>query len=445
MTNSHRIGRRQALRLAGASAALPLVHIRSAGAAGKLSMVVPDHWVPEGNVVMRRQIQAFADENKVDVRADFLTAQPNRVTLAAEALARTGHDVQNFPIWEVQNNADRLEPMDDVMARLTGQYGPTNEICEYLGRYKGQWRAVPISTMSLFYCALARISVLKQAGVDVQAMYPARADGSPKAAEWTYDTYLKAAEVCHKAGMPFGTGLGVTGDSVNWVGQMFASFGAQPIDRDGKVQLSSDAVRQVLEYSKKLVRFLPDNAVAYDDASNNRAYISGKSALVFNPPSPWAIARKDAPALALDTWAFPAPAGPAGRYEAYATNFWGVWSFSKNKSAGKDIIAYLMLRERVQERCNAVIGYDIPPFGSMLDFPIWDQVQPPEGICYNYPLRPIHKAHPYVALSPAPPEIAVRVYNRGTISTMLARLRDGQTVPQVIAWAQDELGSFAER
>ena len=94
---------------------------------------------------------------------------------------------------------------------------------------------------------------------------------------------------------------------------------------------------------------------------------------------------------------------------------------------------------------TTVIGYDIPPFGSMLDFPIWDQVQPPDGICYNYPLRPIHKAHPYVALSPAPPEIAVRVYSRGTISTMLARLRDGQSVPQVIAWAQDELGSITGR
>ncbi len=445
MTDARRIGRRRALQIGAGAAALPLVHIRTAGAAGKLSMVVPDHWIPEGNVVMRRQIQAFADENKVEVQADFLTSQPNRVTLAAEALSRAGHDIQTFPIWEVQNNADRIEPMDDVMTRLTGQFGPTNEICEYLGRYQGQWRAVPISTMSPYYCALGRISVLKEAGVDVQAMYPPVAEGSPKAAEWTYDTYLKAAEACHKAGMPFGTGLGVTGDSVNWVGQMFASFGAHPIDGDGKLQLGSDAMRQVLEYSQRLVRVLPDNAVAYDDASNNRAYASGKSALIFNPPSPWAIARKDSPALSLDTWAFPAPAGPAGRYEAYATNFWGVWSFAKNKTAAKDIIAYLMQRERVEERCNAVIGYDIPPFASMLNFPIWSQVQPPQGICFNYPLRPIHKARPYIALSPAPPDVAVRVYSRGTLPTMLARLRDGQTVPQVIAWAQDELAGLLER
>jgi ABC-type glycerol-3-phosphate transport system substrate-binding protein len=438
------VRRRRALKLA-AGAALPLVHIRSAGAAGKLSVVVPDHWVPDGNVVMRRQIEAFANEHKVEVQADFLQGQTNRSTLAAEGLAKSGHDIQTFAVWEVHNNIDWLDPVDDVMAGLVGQYGPTNEICEYLAKDNGHWRAVPISTMSLYYCAMGRISLLQQAGLDVRALYPAQAEGSATAADWTYDRFLKVAEACHKIGMPYGFGLGVTGDSVNIIGQMFASFGAELIDREGNLRVDSDAVRQALEYAQRLVRFVPDDAVAYDDASNNRAYISGKSALIFNPPSPWAVARRDAPAIADDTWIFPAPAGPAGRFESYVTNFWGIWSFAQNKSAAKAFITYIMQRERVEERCNATVGYDIPPFASMVDFPIWGQVGPPAGICFNYPLRPIHKAHPYIAMSPAPPGIAVRAYNRGTIGTMLAQLRDGKSVPQVIAWATDELSGFIER
>src|ERR1700712_3412686 len=101
------------------------------------------------------------------------------------------------------------------MAGLTGQYGPTNDICEYLAREGGHWRAAPISTMSLYYCAMGRISVLKQAGLDVPGMYPADSGGSTSAADWTYDTFLRTAEACHKIGMPFGLGVGVTGDSVN--------------------------------------------------------------------------------------------------------------------------------------------------------------------------------------------------------------------------------------
>ncbi len=73
-------------------------------------------------------------------------------------------------------------------------------------------------------------------------------------------------------------------------------------------------MQQVLEFAQKLVKFYPADAVSYDDASNNRALISGKSALIFNPPSAWAVAKRDAPDVAEDCWTFPAPSGPKGRF-----------------------------------------------------------------------------------------------------------------------------------
>ena len=38
------------------------------GAAGKLTIGFWDHWVPAGNDVMRKQVEAWADKNKVDVQ-----------------------------------------------------------------------------------------------------------------------------------------------------------------------------------------------------------------------------------------------------------------------------------------------------------------------------------------------------------------------------------------
>ena len=46
--------RRRALRLAAATTVLPLVHIRTAGAAGKLNVGFWDHWVPAANGVMQK-------------------------------------------------------------------------------------------------------------------------------------------------------------------------------------------------------------------------------------------------------------------------------------------------------------------------------------------------------------------------------------------------------
>ena len=90
-----------------------------------------------------------------------------------------------------------------------------------------------------------------------------------------------------------------------------------------------------LEYAKRMVPFLPSDTVSYDDASNNRALISGKSAMIWNPPSAWAVAKRDAPQVAEDCWTFPNPRGPKGRLVPMRPYFFGLWSFAQNKGAAK--------------------------------------------------------------------------------------------------------------
>jgi len=439
------VTRRGLLAATTGAAALPLVHIRTAGAAGKLAIGFWDHWVPEGNTVMRKQVQAWADRNKVDVQADFITSVGSKLLLtqSAEAQARAGHDAFAFAQWDVRNHADSLEPVDDAVKRLTDQYGPANEVCQYLGVKDGHWIAVPTSSGTQIKGPCGRISVLRdKAGIDVTAMYPAKPEHTPEADNWTYDTMLKAAEACRKAGMPFGIGLGTTADSTDTAGAMFAAFGAELIDREGNIQVKSDNVRAVLEYGQKWVKTLPDDTIAYDDATDNRALIAGKSALIYNPPSAWAVARRDAPQVAADCWTFPAAVGPKGRFVPYLAFFWGVWSFSKNKAAAKDLIVYLMERPQVEERTTVVLGFDLPPFDTMNDFKIWEEAEPPKGTIYNYPLRPWHNARPNVAASWATPEVAVQIYNSGMLAGMLARLLTGQSIDQVVAWTQTELEGF---
>ena len=88
---------------------MPLVHIRTAGAAGKLSLALWDHWVPAGDAAMKKLVDAWAEKNKVDVQLDFLTAIGSKIniTMAAEAQAKTGHDVYAFDMWTVHEFADK--------------------------------------------------------------------------------------------------------------------------------------------------------------------------------------------------------------------------------------------------------------------------------------------------------------------------------------------------
>ncbi len=438
------LSRRAALATA-AAAALPLVHIRTAAAAGKLSLGLWDHWVPAGNGAMKKIVDAWADKNKVEVSIDFITTvgSKNLLTIAAEAQSKTGHDVEAFPAWEIHNNRQNLEPVDDVVEGLIKQYGAINPVNEYLSKIDGHWMAIPSSSGTQYKPSCARISVFKQAGLDVQAMYPAAAGHSALSDQWTWDKLLELAPAAQKAGLPFALGLGQTTDSVDFVGALFRSYGAQLVNEKGEIVVKSDAVRQALEYMAKLAKFLPPDVYSYDDASNNRALISGKSSLIFNPPSAWAVAKRDNPAVAADCWTFPTPAGPKGRFVPYLPFFWGLWSFSQNKSAAKDLLTHLAQREQVEALSTAVSGYDIPPFLGMADFKVWEQVEPPLGTVYNYPIRPFHNATPSIAALPAPPDVAVQIYNRATMTTMVAKMtQGGQSMENVLAWAQDELEGF---
>ena len=60
-----------------------------------------------------------------------------------------------------------------------------------------------------------------------------------------------------------------------------------------------------------------------------------------NPPSAWAVAKRDAPQVAEQCWTHGFPAGPKGRFAPYLPFFWTIWKFSKNKEAAKSLLVHL--------------------------------------------------------------------------------------------------------
>src|SRR5690348_1311083 len=119
MPKPRRISRRTALKTSLAAAALPLVHIRTAGAAGKLNVGAVDHWVPNSNQMLKSQIEAWAEKNKVEVNVDRITTVGAKLQLTgtAESQAGTGHDMMTFLAWDAQAHASKLASLDDVMQR----------------------------------------------------------------------------------------------------------------------------------------------------------------------------------------------------------------------------------------------------------------------------------------------------------------------------------------
>jgi hypothetical protein len=123
------------------AATLPLVHIRTAGAAGKLKVALPTSFTPGADAARRKLLEQWGEQTKTEVQVDFLSDP--ELTLAAEAQARIGHDVVRISSYFVSQYAHLLEPADEVVGRLQHTYGPVNDTVEYVGKVDGHWPVVP--------------------------------------------------------------------------------------------------------------------------------------------------------------------------------------------------------------------------------------------------------------------------------------------------------------
>ena len=226
------------------------------------------------------------------------------------------------------------------------------------------------------------------------------------------------------------------------IGSLFNAYGAELINADGDITVESDKVREALEVAKRLVATLPPEVFAWDDASNNRFLISDSSAMIFNPPSAWAVAKRDAPQVAENLWTFPAPAGPNGRFGPYLPYFWGIWKFSQNKEAAKSLLRYLSRRESALAFVEASQGYDLPAYANFNDFPTWNEVGPPKGTLSHYPQRP-GEQQLSIAARPAPAKMAIQVYTQATMTKLVSRITQGnESIDSAISWASNELEGF---
>src|SRR6185503_5239382 len=129
--------------------------------------------------------------------------------------------------------------VDDIMKHMTDKYGAVDKTAEYLAKKKGHWIAVPTSSGTQTKPPCAQISWFKKNGLDVEAMYPVKPEHTAAQDQWTYDNFLKYAELAKKDNMTFALGLGgnTNTDAIDQVGAMFKAFGAVLINEKGEIKL----------------------------------------------------------------------------------------------------------------------------------------------------------------------------------------------------------------
>ena len=356
--------RRRFLATTTASTAMvAMPYVRGAHAAGKLTVGLWDHWVPGANATSTRLIEEWAAKEKVEVQIDYITTQGNKLLLTeqAEALAKTRPRHHDLPMLGPGRSRQASRAGRRRHGALIKQNGAANATAVYLGKSAGHW-------------AGGAGDARQQRQRAVLAHRPHEAACRHRRAGHVSGRRLRRKRTAGRS-MPFSrrprratrpasrSGSGLVRRPIWSIAPARSSMPSAPrlVDAKGNITVKTDAVRQALEYYVRLARFFPADAPAWDDASNNKILVSGKSALILNPPSAWAVAKRDAPKIAEQLWTHGMPAGPKGRFTPCIPYFWGIWSFGKNKSAAKSLLMHLSQPAAIEKMVAASQASTFPP------------------------------------------------------------------------------------
>src|SRR5215218_3925675 len=156
--------RRTALKTAAlaTTALVAAPYVRGAHAAGKLSIGYWDHWVPGANKISEQLTREWAEKEKVEVSIDYIPSQgdKNLMTIAAEAQAKSGHDIFAMPTWWAHANAEQLEDVADIMKPIIAENGEVNGTAKYLGTSGSKWLGVPACVGSQIKGPCSRIDLM---------------------------------------------------------------------------------------------------------------------------------------------------------------------------------------------------------------------------------------------------------------------------------------------
>ena len=275
--------------------------------------------------------------------------------------------------------------MNDVMEPLIKENGAVNGTVEVSRQADGKWLAVPACVGSQIKGPCSRIDLMKKhAGIDVQAMYPAGA--APKADDWTTDTFLKAAEACHKGGVPVRHRARRDHRQRRHRRRVLPGVRRAARQRQGRHLVKTDEVRQALDYYKKLMAFLPPDVAGLGRRLQQQVAGVGPGRADHEPAQRLGgrQARRAAGRRAALDARLPGRARRAASRRSCRTS--GA-SGTSPRTSRRPRACWSICRSRRRSRrwSTASGGYDLPSFEKLTTFKVWAEEGAAEGHALSLP------------------------------------------------------------
>jgi multiple sugar transport system substrate-binding protein len=247
----------------------------------------------------------------------------------------------------------------DVANYLGKKYGGWVESAQKYGMSGKKWIAVPVcySGNMLNY----RLEASKKAGF---SKFPT-----------TNDAFLEYSKAMKANNTPGGFALGhASGDGNAWVHWCLWSNGGNVVDKNDKVIINSPETEKALNYAKALYANMIPGTAAWNDASNNKAFLAGEINWTDNGISIYVAAKKDATKteIAKDMDHAVWPVGPVGKpTELHLMYPIMAMTHSKYPQACKALMAFMLEADQFNAWLVASQGYLTHCLNAYDKNPVW--------------------------------------------------------------------------
>jgi len=191
---------------------------------------------------------------------------------------------------------------------------------------------------------------------------------------------LELMKALKAKGTPGGFALGrASGDGNAWVHWALWAHGGNLVDAKDKVIINSPETVKALEYVKALSETFVSGTASWNDAFNNKAFLTGEISLTNNGVSIYAAAKEGAAKgdakmkeMMADTNHALWPVGPVGKPTEFHIAYpMMLMKYSKVPNAGKAFITFMMEAENYNQWLEDSVAYLTHPLNAYDANKVW--------------------------------------------------------------------------
>src|SRR6516164_6420343 len=437
-----RIDRRRLLRLSGAGAitattAGGVAAILASGRAPAYAQGTTLHWlrwsdfVPASDQLLRNQIVPQGDKALgIKINLEMIDANSIQARITSSIQSGSGADIfyviGNWPQLYVESLAD-VSDIAEAIGEAQGGFYDASRLVATVG---GKWIGMPWSIGGGL--VTYRKSWFTEIGYS---------DGKfPE----TWDAWRDAGKKLKATGRPIGQTLGHTfGDAPSFWYPYLWSWGGKEVEADGKtVVLNSKETIESVKFAVGMWKdAIDEGGLAWDDSSNNRAFLSGTISCTNNGASIYLEAKRKPDTylsergtpIWRDTLHAPLPKGAGGQFNLPFpfTNL--LMGYSKNQKAAKDFLRWVNSKEIYDQWFSSQQGYTDGVARDWEKHKLWNDDP------VMLPFRAIPLTGRLVGYAGPPSRAAAETVTKYIIVDMYAKAVQGMPAEDAVKWAHDEL------